>query len=215
MYTNLNDMENDKNTLERKLRSIVNITSKKVYQEFKKSFPQKIMKIKSEILGSFKVIVYSTFQKVFYEEYGNNFDVNALNNSIVCMIDDNLRPYLSYEVIDFNSSDNYNKDKRAFNQNAKIDGSFRNFMNIDEINSVDEADYFGMNVEEINSPYEYAQTETTMAELAKKKVFSGNSYRRPPKEVYQEAEIQAYQDFFEQYDKKIKPHIKTYYGITL
>jgi hypothetical protein len=52
--------------------------------------PKIINSIKNEIMGVFQVVAYEEFQKVFYEHYGNNYDVNSLNKSLSFYLDKNL-----------------------------------------------------------------------------------------------------------------------------
>jgi len=62
--------------------------------------------------------------------------VNSLNNSLRFYIDNNLHPYVDYDVSKLIITGIFKNNPRNFNQNARIEGSFGRLMEIDELDAI-------------------------------------------------------------------------------
>jgi hypothetical protein len=51
----------------------------------------------------------------FYKNYGKNYDVNSLNNSLSFYIDNNLHPYVNYDASKLTITGVFKKNPREFN----------------------------------------------------------------------------------------------------
>lgn len=184
----------------------------KFSDQLKKQETQKIkstiMQVKREILSLFQVICYETFQSVFYDCYGKNYDINSLNKSLMFFIDDNLRPHVSYDIKMFNIKKDFNEDKRKFNQNANIEGSFGRLMDFEALDAIEDMNFYGLSLEE-DSPYDWAIDKTSEVEDAK--VFKRGKLMVEPKEAYREAQALSMEKFLLEYEKILKPSFKKRY----
>ena len=147
------------------------------------------------------------------QEYGKNYDVNSLNRSLRFTIDDTLRPSLSYEAKDFTLKSDFDKEKRAFNQNARIEGSFNRLMDFNELDAMEEMEFYGLDFD-MDNPYDYAVEEMDNID-DDIQVFRRSKIIEEPKEVYKEAETATMSNFLVQYEKVLKPLFYKKYGIML
>ena len=189
------------------VRILDKISNELKNQELKK-ITTTIMSVKREILSLFQVVCYETFQSVFYDCYGKNYDVNSLNKSLIFFIDDNLRPHVSYDIKMFNIKKDFNEDKRKFNQNANIEGSFGRLMDFEVLDAIEDMDFYGLSLQE-DSPYDWAVDGTSEVEDAK--VFKWGKLVVEPKEAYREAQALSIERFLLEYEKTLKPSLKKRY----
>ena len=211
-FTGIQELDNASRNLKQSLYHITDTLSKEVQQQVHTITANVIQSIKNEMLGSFQAICYEEFQKVFYKYYGNNYDINSLNNSLSFYIDDNLRPYLSYIKKDFTIAPHFIENKRTFNQNARIEGSFGRLMDFDELEAMEEMDFYGLSFA-TDDPYDYATEEMEPPEDYR--VFKNKKILLNPDEVYKKAENAALMAFKIEYEKYLKPYFRKKYGIIL
>lgn len=201
-----NTIKNYEQLLKRKIQPKVDAINKQLRQDV----PKIIREMKNEILGVFQVVAYKEFQLTFYKYYGNNYDVNILNKSLSFSIDDKLQPHLTYETKDFYLDTDFSNDKRAFNQNASVEGSFGRLMEFEILDAVEDIDFFGLSLQE-DSPYDWVaehETEPKNRDIFKKKRKIFN-----PSEIYQEAYANTMVQFDIQYQKILLPKINKKFNL--
>lgn len=201
-----NAIKNYEQLLKRKLQPKVDAINKQLRQDM----PKIIREMKNEILGVFQVVAYKEFQLTFYKYYGNNYDVNILNKSLSFSIDDKLQPHLTYEIKDFYMDTDFPNDKKAFNQNANIEGSFGRLMDFEVLDAIEDLDFYGLSLSE-DSPYDWAVDEITQPE--KRNIFRKKRKIFNPSEIYQEAYANTMAQFDIQYQKIILPKIKKKFNL--
>lgn len=195
-----NTIKKHQKLLEKNLKPRIEALNKKIVQEV----PRIVQETKQEILGLFQMVAYKEFQSTFYKYYGNNYDVNMVNNSLSFSIDDKLQPRLTYKIKDFYIDTDFASDKKAFNQNANIEGSFGRLMEFDVLDTVEEMDFCGTSIQE-DSPYQWVSETQTGPTL--KQVFSKKRKIFDPSEIYQEAYANTMQEFDIQYNMVILPRL--------
>ena len=201
-----NTIKNYQQLLKRNLEPKVDAINRQIRQDM----PKIIGEIKNEILGVFQVVAYKEFQLTFYKYYGNNYDVNMLNKSLSFSIDDRLQPHLTYNTKDFYLDTDFSNDKKAFNQNANIEGSFGRLMEFEILDAVEDIDFFGLSLQE-DSPYDWvaeSETEPTNRNVfrKKRKIFN-------PSEIYQEAYANTMEEFDAQYKVMILPKLRKKFNL--
>lgn len=210
VYTGTRDSENTiknyQQILKRKLEPKVRAINKQLRQDM----PKIIMEAKNEILGVFQIVAYEQFQRTFYKYYGNNYDVNMLNNSLSFSIDDRLQPHLTYTVKDFYVDTDFSEDKRAFNQNANIEGSFGRLMEFDVLDAMEDIDFFGLSIYE-DSPYDWVAEEET--EPSKRDIFRKKRKIFNPSEIYKEAYANTMEEFDVRYQTMLLPKINKKFNL--
>ena len=201
-YTGYNELDSTLKNLKTKMAHICDSAILKLRQELNSNTPKIIKSISAEILGSYKMIVYQEFQLVFYKNYGRNYDVNSLNNSLRFYIDNNLHPYVDYDVSKLIITGIFKNNPRNFNQNARIEGSFGRLMEIDELDAIQEIEFEGDNFY-LDNPYDWATEEA--GQIEDRKVFRHKTVIHEPKQVYKEAEAQANEVFFGYFNGVLRP----------
>lgn len=195
-----NTIKNYQQLLKRKLAPKVDAINKQLRQDISKI----MMEAKIEILGVFQIVAYKEFQLTFYKYYGNNYDVNMLNKSLSFSIDDRLQPHLTYKTKDFYLDTDFSNDKKAFNQNANIEGSFGRLMEFEVLDAMEDIEFFGLSLQE-DSPHDWVvedETEPRNRDIfrKKRKIFN-------PSEIYQEAYANTMAEFDAQYHTMILPKL--------
>ena len=211
-YSGTKELDALNNSLNNSIKHAANYSIDQITHAIQKDFTKKIYEISDFIMGEYKKVAYITFQKVFFENYGKNYDVNSLNNSLNFSIDSNLIPSVSYDKYVFRIDGNLYNDKRAFNQNARNQGSFANLIEADEIEALEEIEEFGIS-EYLDNPYDYATEEMELIE--DRKVFKPKKLIKEVSEVYKEAEVETKKEFLKKYKYVIKPYIRSKYGVNL
>lgn len=201
-----NTIKNYQQLLKRKLEPKVDAINKQLRQDI----PKIIMEAKNEILGVFQIVAYEQFQLTFYKYYGNNYDVNMLNKSLSFSIDDRLQPHLTYEIKDFYLDTDFSNDKKAFNQNANIEGSFGRLMEFDVLDAMEDIDFFGLSLQE-DSPYDWVSEEES--EPSNREIFKKKRKIFNPSEIYKEAYANTMEEFDIQYQKMVLPKINKKFNL--
>lgn len=197
-FTGITAIDEANRVLEQKMNQMVDSFMARVSTQITQQFEKRRQQMYMEAITSYKIIVYNTFQECFYKRYGNNYDINSLNNSITIKVDpNNLRPYLSYDISKLQIKYDFDKDAREFNQNANIEGSYQRLLDATELEAMDEIDFYAISEEEYSSPYEYAEME--MEEPENYKIFHGQRKIYQPAEVYKEALATANERLLAQY----------------
>lgn len=207
-------VENDKKNYEKKAQQALDVVKKNLQEKIKQQVPEMMRQIKNELMGFFQVVAYWEFQLVFHKHYGKNYDVNSLNKSLRFYMDDNLCPHVKYDAKSFYIKTDFDVDRRSFNQNANIEGSFDRLMDFESLDAVEEMNFFGLSIGE-DSPYDWATSDASV--VSNRKVFSRThkSKLRNPKEVYEEAEANTMQAFWSNYERILKPRIISKYKLKL
>lgn len=177
--------------------------------------PQKIIKAKQEIFGSFQVIVSTEMQKFFLQTYGPNYDVNSLNSSLTFFMRNDLRPDFSYDKSKFVFNSTLKKNIRAFNQNARQETKFSEFIDEHDFNSVEEEDLYYS-----DNPFDGA-FNAIYNSIEDRDVFSprNKSLRQGAfsslEETYEKAKTAALEKFGAYYLNVLKPNISSKYGVNI
>ena len=207
-YVGTKEIDAAINNYQKQVERIFDGVCNKLKKEKQDEIRIAIYTIKKEILSLFQIVCYQEFQAVFYKNYGKNYDVNSLNKSLSFYVDNNLYPHVSYDVSQFVIKTDFNKDKRQFNQNANIEGSFDRLMDFDILSSAEEMDFYGLSIQE-DSPYEWAVDG--MSEIEDAQVFKRGKVTIEPKYAYKEAEAQAMEKFTHEYECVLLPKFKSKY----
>lgn len=203
-------------TLLQKSNAIIEKEMLSLKKEAAKQASTKILQIKPQILAEFKKIAYTQTQKVFLETYGENFDVGSLMESINIGLDNNLRPYLSYDKNSLIFNSQLKNNIRAFNQNAIDHNKFGQSMNKEEL------DYLFQNTQMFNdNPFQDAIMELNVNNISDRNVFSpiNKSLRKggfsSVDQTFEKAKAQVMKEFNERYKTQIKPELIKKYGINI
>lgn len=207
-YVGIKDIESTYNNYSKQAEIILSKVVKQLKDEKIKEIKTTFVSVKREILSFFQMICYEEFQRVFYNHYGKNYDVNSLNKSLMFFVDDDLRPHVLYDPKNFIIKEDFNKNKKSFNQNANIEGSFGRLMEFDALESIEEMGFYGLSLQE-DSPYDWAVDG--VAEIEDARVFNRGRLVVEPKEAYREAEASSIKKFFLEYEKTLKPSLKKRY----
>lgn len=211
-FTGIAELDNARRNMITKINNAFDNMVRLINQQVRRDMNVTMYKMKSEILGVFQATAYEQFQLVFYKYYGKNYNVNAVNNSLSFYIDEKLYPHLSYKVENFIIEKDFAADERTFNQNARIEGSFDRLMDYEELEAMEDIDFFGLSFAE-NNPYDYATED--VAELDDYRVFQNRKILVEPKQIYQEAETATLEKFHYQFEKILKPAFAKKYKIFL
>lgn len=173
--------------------------------------------IRSEILLSFQTIAFAEVQKVFLETYGENYDVDSLNNSLQLGLGNDLRPIFLYNRQVFRFSKNLKSSQRKFNQNSVSYASFGTGLEDPEFYSLDEYNSY----EDDDDPFSDAFNEISSENIKNYKIFQPyNRINRQGgyaslEETYQKAKNDALDKFEKEYITHIKPRIIKKYGLKI
>lgn len=213
-YVGTSQIENTKRNYEKKLQQQFNIILKKNKEKLNQQIPNIVNSIKNEIMGFFQVVAYQEFQLIFYKHYGHNYDENSLNKSLSFYIDDRLQPHVTYDVKNFYIKSDFDADRKSFNQNVNVEGTFDRLMEFNALDAVEELEFFGLSIGE-DSPYSWATDD--ISEISDKKVFSRNHKNKifNPKEIYEEAVAKTMEVFWSQYETFLRPKLLRKYGLKL
>lgn len=211
-FTGLQQIENTIKVNEHKCKQEIEALKRTLAQKVDQHLSYSLPLIKKDIMGFFQVIAYQEFQEVFYRHYGRNYDVNSLNKSLSFYIDDNLQPHITYNVTNFYIKSDFDNDKRNFNQNANIEGSFDRLMDFEYLDAIEDLDFFGLSIGE-DSPYEWATED--VSEIDNRNVFRRTQMKKifNPKEIYEEAKAKTMESFRMQYTTILKPKLIKKYSI--
>ena len=89
--------------------------AQKIVNEIKKTMPQRMMAIKSEIANDYRQIVKSVFKSVFDNYYGEDYDYDSLMSSLTFYSGSKLYPEFMYDIDHFRFLNKLEKSKRKFN----------------------------------------------------------------------------------------------------
>lgn len=201
--------------MQKQIRSAIDKEVDKIVSQIKKELPYKLTQIKQEIFGSFQVVISTEVQKVFLETYGPNYDVNSLNNSLTYFIGNDLRPDFSYDKNQFVFNSTMKKNERKFNQNARQQTKFSEFMNTPDFESVEQEDlYWDDNPFDsaFNSIYNSIDDEVVFSPHNKMTRQGGFSSLVQTYEKARTAGLQAFENY---YTTILKPRILKKYGIKI
>ena len=203
-----------------RIQNIVENKLKYIANQIVQNQQYKMQQIKMEINISFQNIINITFQRVFTETYGNNYDINSLYNSIFFNFGNDLRPNFSYNKNLFQFNTTLKKDERAFNQNARKYGTFKETLDYDY-------DFYTQETEDLffssfdSTPYDDAIDEVDIENINDYNIFSPYNKMNQQggyaslDETYIKAQQEALQEFEKEYNVHIKPQILKKYGIKL
>jgi len=212
-YIGTNELKNKEAQLRRQLEAIKANIQAQIAKAVKPVVMNNYKMAQQLILAEYKALAFVTFQEEFQKAYGSgNYVPESLNGSLRFDIN-NLSPYLSYDISKFIVKYDYKQDIRAFNQNANIEGSFGRNMDFEEIDAIEEANFYGLQFDTSESPYEYAENENGSAS-DDVQVFSGRDIIKPPKYTYLNAQNKLQEKWLVQYPI-LKSLIKKKYNIDI
>lgn len=198
--------------------------AQKIVNEIKKTMPQRMMAIKSEIANDYRQIVKSVFKSVFDNYYGEDYDYDSLMSSLTFYSGSKLYPEFMYDIDHFRFLNKLEKSKRKFNQNSSSQSSIKEFRDPSMVTLEYASNFFN----ELDDYSESGFIIDDQAQWEEAQEFAldfwnftpQNNNKRlyalsPVEEVYRIAKERAVQEFQKQYTSQIKPRILKKYGIKL
>ena len=198
--------------------------AQKIVNEIKKTMPQRMMAIKSEIANDYRQIVKSVFKSVFDNYYGEDYDYDSLMSSLTFYSGSKLYPEFMYDINHFRFLNKLEKSKRKFNQNSSSQSSIKEFRDpsmvtleyasnfFDELDDYSESGFIIDDQAQWEEAQEFALDFWNFTPQNNNKRLYALS---PVEEVYRIAKERAVQEFQKQYTSQIKPRILKKYGIKL
>lgn len=205
--------------LEREVREKLLVEINKLTKEVTQQAQINLIKAQHELTGYMKTIVLTTFNQVFLETYGYNFNSESLNNSIECVIrivGGELHPDIICNKNLFQMDYSIQRDTRDFNDNVTKE-NFDRLLDMVELDIMEEDG----ELTEYESPYDIAIDEIGVNHLDNDKIFSpiNKSQRqggfKSIDATYNKAKIQALQNFLAEYNRYLKPKLAKEYNIKL
>ena len=233
---------------EQQISSIVSNTLDKEVEKLKiqimKQMPQKMMMIKNEIFTDYCTIIKSVFKSVFDNEYGINYDEEAMIESINFSYGMGLLPHFTIDESKFHFASKYMRLAKSFNINEEsgytpyrlmrrrseevdLTGKIKNFFSNDDGNSVDDEYGWFDGVDDVVSSFEqdnrtasdieYDMENISIQAYNLKKENNQNVFEAitPISGTYQTAKLRAEQEFLRIYNTQIKARIFKKYGIKI
>ena len=91
----------------------------KMTEQVKKQIPLIMIQIRKEIFNAYKLITGTIIEEVFYETYGDVFDLSSLQHSLVYFPTAGLKPQMDYNPNIFRFNSKFFMEQNKFNQNAR------------------------------------------------------------------------------------------------
>lgn len=105
--------------LDQQVKQTIDKEIKKIEEEVKRQLPKIMVEIRKEIFNAYKLITGTIIEQVFYDTYGNVFDLSSLQHSLVYYPTAGLKPQMSYNPNIFRFNDKFFRDTNKFNENAR------------------------------------------------------------------------------------------------
>lgn len=197
------------------LEKTLNEEIDKIAKEIAVKHASKMTSIKSELYGLFRSIIISSYKKRFNELYGNDYDEQSLENSLIFTSGKSLLPDFTYNAKTFKFNKSINNNLRKFNLNSQSISTIseirdirlnpKNFDLIEEF-----LDDNSENEDEEDEVLEYIATN--FVPTSKRGI---QDSIMNVEDAYRDAKQYAIEEFNKQYTSVIKPRILRKYGIKL
>lgn len=212
--------------IDQKIQSVINKEIEKIINQIKVKAPMVMVEVKREIFAQYKLITGIVIEQVFYQTYGDVFDLKSLQNSLIYYPNNGLKPQISYNPNIFRFNDKFFNSKNKFNENSRNwERKNRKYLNPSfYTDSGSMSDYF----DNLYDPIEAEEMESEgygeddyMDELIMdydSKVFNSKrnkSYKVDLNDTYKKAISRANFEFDLEWNRVIKIKLSKKYGLQL
>ena len=203
-------------SLETQIEKILRKELEEITLKIQRDHADKIRSIKREIYGNFINIIQDSFQIKFYEFYGNNFDKQSLNNSLIFITGSGILPDFQYDTDQFKFTYGINQKARKFNLNTSSISNISEIRSIEAnpriFNVLDEV----MNEENLGDEEEDEILDDILINFTSTNRKRGiQDAQIKVEEAFKQAKDYALDEFNREYVTQIKPRILKKYGIKL